>query len=102
MPLYDYHCSKCDEYQEVLHSMKTDPRVPCPACNKAMHQVILTAPTIRGDLDDFSNERDRTTGLHGRYIPQLAKFKGDRRAVFKDVASATRAAEQRGLSVSKD
>ena len=98
-PLYDYECHKCGDGAEIIHAMKDNPRVPCPSCGAKMGRVILQAPNIRPDLDDFSHERDRKTGLHGRYIPQLAKYPGDKRAVFKHVNDAKDAAKRRGLNV---
>lgn len=99
MPTYDYECSKCHDSQEVYHGMTQNPKVPCPTCGHAMGRVILAAPNIRPDLDDFSNERDRRTGLNGRYFPQLAKYKGDPRAVFSHVNQAREAALSRGYNV---
>jgi len=32
MPTYEYECPKCGTIQEVVHSIKSDPVVYCPAC----------------------------------------------------------------------
>ena len=60
-------------------------------------------PFTCGDLNDFGNERDRRTGQYGgRYYPQLARFPGDKSAVFGHVNQAADAAKRRGYTVERD
>jgi len=58
-------------------------------------------PTVKPDLGDFTSERCQITGKRGRYMPQLAKFRGDKRAVFEHVNDASAAAKRRGMNVEK-
>ncbi len=58
-------------------------------------------PRIKPDMGDFSGERDRLTGKRGRYMPQLAKYRGDPAAVYEHVNDAVDVAKRRGLNVVK-
>lgn len=58
-------------------------------------------PSVKPDMGDFSGERDKLTGKRGRYMPQLAKFRGDKSAVFEHVNDAVQVAQDRGLNVVK-
>lgn len=61
------------------------------------------APFTCGDLDDFSTERDPRTGQYGgRYYPQLARFPGDKTAVFDHVNRASDEAKRRGYTVERE
>lgn len=49
MPIYEYHCPKCDKSKEVNHSMAKAPRVKC-VCGSAMKRVIsLNSFQLKGD-----------------------------------------------------
>lgn len=71
MALYDYECNTCQEQREVMHSMHESPNVICAACGGSMRRVILSAPAIRPDLNDFSQEnkgKGRWNGQLGAYV----------------------------------
>jgi putative FmdB family regulatory protein len=52
MPLYDYHCEKCDEIFEVRASIaekQAGLKPECPTCHSAKTKQVLTAGlVIRG------------------------------------------------------
>ena len=61
------------------------------------------APYTCGDVDDFSSERCRTTNQYGgRYYRQLARYPGDKSAVFGHVNQAAEAAKRRGYTIERD
>ncbi len=36
MPTYRYECKRCEEIQEVFHSISEKPRKKCPECGVAL------------------------------------------------------------------
>lgn len=70
MPLYEYECGACGAVYEESFSMSTYPkRIKC-LCGAQAVKVILTAPAIAPDQDDFSREN----AGRGRYNPQLRTY----------------------------
>lgn len=69
MPTYTYSCLVCahdGEYYSTIADRSVTP--PCAKCgSQATEKVILTPPSIRPDLNDFSTEN----GGKGRFNKQL-------------------------------
>lgn len=54
MPTYEALCKKCDIAFDYSSEMKFRDVVPyCPSCAGKAKRVILTAPTVHGDLNTF-------------------------------------------------
>lgn len=54
MPTYEYHCKKCKNVQEEIHSIKLDPEIVCQECGeKPMERLISKsiAGFITGDTE---------------------------------------------------
>ena len=86
----------CLDGEEVSHkAFHADWHVKPPDYSKG------ECPSVRPDMGDFSGERDKLTGRRGRYMPQLAKFRGDKSAVFEHVNDAVQVATDRGMNVEK-
>lgn len=70
MPVYEYECKTCGEVYEEIFSMSAYPkRIKC-LCGAMADKVVLTAPSIAPDQNDFSQENNG----RGRYNPQLRTF----------------------------
>lgn len=68
MPTYEGYCKKCDEAFDYSSEIKFRDVVPvCPHCRGAAARVILTAPRVQPDANDFSKENNG----RGRYNAQL-------------------------------
>jgi len=40
MPIYEYHCEKCDKTTELTHGMSEKKSPKCPKCGKKMERII--------------------------------------------------------------
>jgi putative FmdB family regulatory protein len=41
MPTYTYKCEKCDEEQDVFHSIVTEPDIFCKKCNSKCKRIFV-------------------------------------------------------------
>ena len=68
MPNYAWECRKCgaqfDVYAEIA---SRDVGEDCPDCGSTHVQRVVTAPAVKGDLDDFSQQNNG----RGIYNPQM-------------------------------
>jgi len=51
MPLYSYHCIKCNEVYENMRSIaQRDVKLQCPACNELCERILdLSSFQLKGD-----------------------------------------------------
>ena len=51
MPLYSYHCTKCNEVYENMRSIaQRDVKLQCPACNELCERILdLSSFQLKGD-----------------------------------------------------
>ena len=47
MPIYEYHCSKCDHKLEALQKFSDVPLSECPACLQQGLRKLVSAPSFR-------------------------------------------------------
>lgn len=47
MPFYEYECSNCKFYVEVLQKISDDPLRDCPSCKKPQLKKLVSAPVFR-------------------------------------------------------
>jgi putative FmdB family regulatory protein len=60
MPIYDYHCTKCDgTFEKLLMTSDTLP-VICPACGSERLEQVLSAPALH-------NTASKNAVLHREY-----------------------------------
>ena len=71
MPFYEYECSNCKFYVEVLQKISDEPLRDCPSCKKPQLKKLVSAPVFRlkgagwyetdfkGDNEDKRNLADR-------------------------------------------
>jgi putative FmdB family regulatory protein len=69
MPLYTCECRACQHTMDYIATVEKRAQTPeCEACGSTdTYKVILDAPSIRPDLNDFSTEN----GGKGRFNKQL-------------------------------
>jgi len=51
MPMYSYHCTKCNEVYENMRSIsQRDVKLQCPACNDLCERILdLSSFQLKGD-----------------------------------------------------
>jgi putative FmdB family regulatory protein len=47
MPFYEYECSSCKFYVEVLQKISDEPLRDCPSCKKPQLKKLVSAPVFR-------------------------------------------------------
>jgi len=47
MPFYEYECSNCKFYVEVLQKISDEPLRDCPSCKKPALKKLVSAPVFR-------------------------------------------------------
>lgn len=47
MPFYEYECSNCKFYVELLQKISDDPLRKCPSCKKQAMKKLVSAPVFR-------------------------------------------------------
>jgi len=65
MPLYSYHCVKCDELYENMRSIKQrDIKLTCPSCNELCERILdLSSFQLKGGgwyKDGYGNTKTKT------------------------------------------
>lgn len=70
MPFYEYECSHCRYYSEVLQKITDKPLKKCPSCGKSTFKKLISAPVFRlkgsGWYEtDFKGDNDHKRNLAG-------------------------------------
>lgn len=70
MPFYEYECSACKYYLEVLQKISDSPMKKCPSCGKSALKRLVSAPVFRlkgsGWYEtDFKSENEAKRNLVG-------------------------------------
>ena len=70
MPFYEYECSSCRYYSEVLQKITDKPLKKCPSCDKNTFKKLISAPVFRlkgsGWYEtDFKTDKDNKRNLAG-------------------------------------
>ena len=68
MPFYEYECSNCKFYTELLQKVSDPPLKKCPSCRKATMKKLVSAPVFRlkggGWYEtDFKSDKDKKRNL---------------------------------------
>ena len=71
MPFYEYECSNCKFYVEVLQKISDEPLRDCPSCKKPALKKLVSAPVFRlkgaGWYEtDFKSENEGKRNLADR------------------------------------
>src|ERR1700722_18610638 len=70
MPFYEYECSACRYYAEVMQKISDKPLKKCPSCGKNTFTKLISAPVFRlkgsGWYEtDFKSDKDNKRNLAG-------------------------------------
>jgi putative FmdB family regulatory protein len=70
MPFYEYECSACKYYTEVLQKLSDPVLKKCPSCGKSAFKKLVSAPVFRlkgsGWYEtDFKGDKDSKRNLAG-------------------------------------
>jgi putative FmdB family regulatory protein len=70
MPFYEYECSNCRFYVEVLQKISEQPLKKCPSCGKSALKKLVSAPVFRlkgsGWYEtDFKSDQEGKRNLAG-------------------------------------
>src|ERR1700759_1821089 len=70
MPFYEYECSNCRFYVEVLQKISEQPLKKCPSCGKNALKKLVSAPVFRlkgsGWYEtDFKSDQENKRNLAG-------------------------------------
>src|SRR3569833_1315506 len=70
MPFYEYECSNCKFYSEVMQKISDAPLTKCPSCGKSALVKLVSAPNFRlkggGWYEtDFKGDKENKRNLAG-------------------------------------
>ena len=70
MPFYEYECSNCKFYSEVMQKISDAPLTKCPSCGKKALKKLVSAPNFRlkggGWYEtDFKGDKENKRNLAG-------------------------------------
>src|SRR4030081_2475946 len=70
MPFYEYECSNCKFYSEVMQKITDAPLTKCPSCGKKALKKLVSAPNFRlkggGWYEtDFKGDKENKRNLAG-------------------------------------
>jgi putative FmdB family regulatory protein len=70
MPFYEYECSSCKFYTEIMQKISDAPLTKCPSCGRRTLKKLLSAPVFRlkgaGWYEtDFKSDKEKKRNLAG-------------------------------------
>jgi len=70
MPIYEYECSHCRYYLEVIQKISAAPLKKCPSCGRSTLKKLISAPVFRlkgsGWYEtDFKSDQEQKRNLAG-------------------------------------
>jgi putative FmdB family regulatory protein len=101
MPFYEYECSSCKFYTEVLRKISDAPLRKCPSCGRNTFKKLVSAPVFRlkgsGWYEtDFKSDKDSKRNLAGD-ASKPAEDKGESPSKVEPVkGEATKAEPAKG------
>jgi putative FmdB family regulatory protein len=97
MPMHDYHCEKCGDF-EAFTFLQEGKLTKCPTCRSKVSVAWITSPRVQGDIADWGNENRGK----GRYCPQLASKPKDPNAYATSRWDLIDKGKRRGWEIDKD
>jgi putative FmdB family regulatory protein len=96
MPFYEYECSNCRYYLEVLQKISDKPLRKCPSCGKPALTRLMSAPVFRlkgsGWYEtDFKSDKEGQRNLAGKEPAEAAaapEAKAEAKTGTEDKAAA--------------
>ena len=65
MPLFDFHCAKCDGTSEML--VRHDAKPTCPHCGHTDLQKLLARPAAPGNSKELVSQARRRAKAEGHF-----------------------------------
>jgi putative FmdB family regulatory protein len=105
MPFYEYECSHCRFYTEVMQKITDKPLKKCPSCGKSTFKKLISAPVFRlkgsGWYEtDFKTDKDNKRNLAGG-DKEDASAKSDSKAESSPASGAAAAADSKSETKSE-
>jgi len=77
MPFYEYECSSCKFYSELMQKISDPPLKKCPSCGKSTMKKLVSAPNFRlkggGWYEtDFKSDQENKRNLAVEKEPEAA------------------------------
>jgi putative FmdB family regulatory protein len=102
MPFYEYECSNCKFYTEVMQKISDTPLTKCPSCGKSALVKLVSAPNFRlkggGWYEtDFKGDKENKRNLAGgeRDETPSPEAKSDSTAKAESTKTETASAESK-------
>jgi putative FmdB family regulatory protein len=98
MPFYEYECSNCKFYSEVMQKISDAPLAKCPSCGKKAMVKLVSAPNFRlkggGWYEtDFKGDKENKRNLAGADRDDSAASKSETSDSSSTKADSTAKAE---------
>jgi len=87
--------------KEEWEAFRQEEEAECRRLHKPQNGKRFEKPGLYGDKHDFGRETDPQTGLNGRYMPQMARYPGDPKAVVRHVNEVVEYAKRRGMGIER-
>src|SRR5580700_11298185 len=96
MPFYEYECSSCRFYVEVLQKISEQPLKKCPSCKKNALKKLVSAPVFRlkgGGWYETDFKSDQETKRNLAEKAEASESKAEAKADKADAKPTTPAAK---------
>ena len=107
MPFYEYECSNCKFYTEVMQKISDTPLTKCPSCGKSALVKLVSAPNFRlkggGWYEtDFKGDKENKRNLAGgeRDESPSSESKADSTAKTESTKTETPSSESKSAPAS--
>jgi putative FmdB family regulatory protein len=100
MPFYEYECTHCKFYKEVMQKVSDAPLKKCPSCGKNALKKLVSAPVFRlkgaGWYEtDFKSDKENQRNLAEKEPePEKKKEAADSKDVTAEAKPAEKAADK--------
>ena len=103
MPFYEYECSNCKFYTEVMQKISDTPLTKCPSCGKSALVKLVSAPNFRlkggGWYEtDFKGDKENKRNLAGAERDESSSSESKSDATPKSESTPTEAASSESKS----
>jgi putative FmdB family regulatory protein len=93
MPFYEYECSNCKFYTEVMQKITDAPLTKCPSCGKNALKKLVSAPIFRlkgaGWYEtDFKGDKESRRNLAGSEAEESSKTESATESSKADTSKA--------------
>jgi putative FmdB family regulatory protein len=94
MPFYEYECSNCKFYTEVMQKISDTPLTKCPSCGKSALVKLVSAPNFRlkggGWYEtDFKGDKENKRNLAGTERDESSGSESSSKAETKSETAKT-------------